>query len=219
MAPSASVFKLVTAAALVDKGATAQTRECFARSAEQRVVASDLEVDPLRDKWCMSLATAMGKSENAVFARLAHEKLDRPSLESTAHALGWAEPLSFDVSVQPSKLEVPDDALGFARTAAGFWNTTLSPLHAAVLSATIARGGVAMRPRIVARITTEAGHVDYEAPREPETHRVLGDEVAQRPHDDDGAHHHRRHELQGVSRCPPHALRRRPRCGEDRHPE
>jgi cell division protein FtsI/penicillin-binding protein 2 len=179
IAPSASVFKLVTAAALVDKGATAQTRECFARSAEQRVLASDLEVDPLRDKWCMSLATAMGKSENAVFARLAHEKLDRPSLESAAHALGWGEALQFDVPVQPSKLDVPDDALGFARTAAGFWNTTLSPLHAAAVSATIARGGVAVRPHIVARITTETGQVDYEAPREPESHRALGEGAAQ----------------------------------------
>jgi cell division protein FtsI/penicillin-binding protein 2 len=180
VAPSASVFKLVTAAALVEKGATAQTRECFARSAEQRVLASDLEVDPLRDKWCMSLATAMGKSENAVFARLAHEKLDHASLETAARSLGWGEPLAFDVPVQPSKLEVPDDALGFARTAAGFWNTTLSPLHAAVLSATIARGGDVVRPHIVARVTSETGRVEYEAPREPESRtRAISDVAAQ----------------------------------------
>ena len=63
-APSASVFKLVTATALVEKeGATPDTRECFARSAEQRVLAQDLVVDPLRDKWCMTLATAMGKAK------------------------------------------------------------------------------------------------------------------------------------------------------------
>jgi peptidoglycan glycosyltransferase len=178
-APSASVFKLVTAAALVEKGdAGPQTRECFHRAAEQRVIASDLINDPLRDKWCMSLATAMGKSENAVFARLAHDKLDKASLEAAAHALGWGTPLAFDVSVQASKLEVPDDSLGFARTAAGFWNTTLSPLHGAVLASTIARGGDAIRPRIVARVTTETGKVEYEA-REPETHRAFSDGVAQ----------------------------------------
>ncbi len=181
-APSASVFKIVTATALVEKdGATPQTRECFARSAEQRVNAADLVVDPLRDKWCMTLATAMGKSENAVFARMAHEHLDRASLENAAHALGYGAPLAFDVPVQPSKLEVPNnegDALGFARTAAGFWNTTLSPLHAAELSAIIARNGEAIRPHVVARITDDAGHVEYEAARDTETHRAISPAAA-----------------------------------------
>jgi cell division protein FtsI/penicillin-binding protein 2 len=179
-APSASVFKLVTAAALVEKeGVTPQTRECFPRSAEQRVLASDLVNDPLRDKWCMTLATAMGKSENAVFARLAHDKLDKASLETAAHALGYGAPMSFDVPVMPSKLEVPDEPLASARTAAGFWNTTLSPLHAATISATIARDGEFVHPHIVARVTTEAGHVEYEAPPAPEARRALSEGAAQ----------------------------------------
>jgi len=182
-APSASVFKIVTAAALVEKdGANAQTRECFARSAEQRVVASDLVVDPLRDKWCMTLATAMGKSENAVFARMAHDHLDQASLETAARALGYGAPIAFDVAVQPSKLEVPKnegaDALGFARTAAGFWNTTLSPLHAAEIAATVARNGEAIRPHVVARVTDDAGHVEYEA-RDPETRRAISPAAAE----------------------------------------
>ncbi len=179
-APSASVFKIITASALVEKdGATAQTRECFPRSAEQRVLASDLVNDPLRDKWCMSLATAMGKSENAVFARLAHDKLDKASLENAAHALGYGVPLAFDVPVQTSKLEVPEEPLGFARTAAGFWNTTLSPIHAATISATIARDGDMIRPHIVARITSDTGRVEYEAPAKAESHRAVTEAAAQ----------------------------------------
>ena len=183
-APSASVFKIVTAAALVEKdGATPQTRECFARSAEQRVLAIDLVNDPLRDKWCMTLATAMGKSENAVFARMAHDHLDKASLENAARALGYGAPIAFDVPVQPSKLDVPDnangDALGFARTAAGFWNTTLSPLHAAEISAIVARDGEAIRPHIVARVTNDVGQVEYEAARDEETHRAISPAAAQ----------------------------------------
>ncbi len=178
--PSASVFKIITASALVEKdGASADTRECFPRSAEQRILASDLINDPLRDKWCMTLATAMGKSENAVFARLAHDKLDKGSLENAARALGYGAPIAFDVPVQPSKLEVPEDSLGFARTAAGFWNTTLSPIHAATLSATIARDGDMVRPHIVARVTSETGRVEYEAPPKAESHRAISETAAQ----------------------------------------
>ena len=182
-APSASVFKLVTATALVEKdGIGPDTRACFPRSAGQRIIASDLVVDPLRDKWCESVATAMGKSENAVFARFAHEKLDKATLEETAHAFGYGAPIAFDVPVQPGKLEIPDnvgDALGFARTAAGFWNTTLSPLQAAFMSATVARDGEAIRPRIVARITDGAGKVEWQAPAAPETHRAMSEPAAQ----------------------------------------
>jgi cell division protein FtsI/penicillin-binding protein 2 len=177
-APSASVFKLVTASALVEKdGATPQTRECFPRSAEQRVLASDLVNDPLRDKWCMTLATAMGKSENAVFARMAHDHLDKATLENAARALGYGAPIAFDVPVQPSKLEIPEEPLAFARTAAGFWNTTLSPIHAATMSATIARDGDMIRPHIVARITSDTGRVEYEA--KPESHRAITETAAQ----------------------------------------
>ena len=41
--------------------------------------------------------------------------------------------------MQPSAARFPDDTLGVARTAAGFWNTTLSPMHAVWLAGTIAR--------------------------------------------------------------------------------
>lgn len=177
-APSASVFKLVTASALVEKdGATPQTRECFPRSAEQRVVASDLIRDPLRDKWCMTLATAMGKSENAVFARMAHDHLDKASLENAARNLGYGAPIAFDVPVQPSKLEIPEEPLQFSRTAAGFWNTTLSPIHAALISATVARDGDMPRAHVVARVTAEGGRVEYEA--KPESHRAITEAAAQ----------------------------------------
>ena len=183
-APSASVFKIVTATALVEKaGVGPDTRACFPRSAGQRIVGSDLIVDPLRDKWCESVATAMGKSENAVFARLAQEKLDEPTLEATARELGYGTPIAFDVPVQPGKLEIPqnagDTALAFARTAAGFWNTTLSPLQAAFISATVARSGESIRPHIVARVTSASGAPEWEAPATPETHRAMTEAAAQ----------------------------------------
>jgi peptidoglycan glycosyltransferase len=182
-APSASVFKLVTASALVEKvGLGPDTRECFPRSAQQRIVTSDLVVDPLRDKWCMSLATAMGKSENAVFARLAHVNLDKAAIDGVARALGYGTPIAFDVPVQPGDLDLVDNdegtALRFARTAAGFWHTTLSPLQAAEMSAVMARGGTAVRPYIVARITSASGHVEYQAPAQPATHPAISEDAA-----------------------------------------
>jgi peptidoglycan glycosyltransferase len=157
-APAASVFKIVTASALVESaGLTVDTRQCYS-GGEQKLLPSDLVDDPLRDKWCVTLAGAMGRSINAVFAKLAEKHLTPAKLEETAHAMGFGSPLAFDVPVAASSIKVPEDKLGFARTAAGFWNTTLSPLHALWLSATVARGGEAVRPVIVRSVKSKDGH-------------------------------------------------------------
>jgi peptidoglycan glycosyltransferase len=164
-APAASVFKIVTASALIETaGLTPDTRQCYA-GGEQRILPSDLVDDALRDRWCVTLAGAMGRSINAVFARLAERHLTPRKLDDTAHLLGFGEALPFDVEVAPSTIRVPDDGLGFARTAAGFWNTTLSPLHAVWLSAALARGGESVRPMIVRSVKSAGGHeVDRAAP-------------------------------------------------------
>ena len=162
-APAASVFKIVTASALVEQaGATADQRECYS-GGEQRLTEKDLVPDPKRDKWCTTLGGAMGRSLNTVFARLALKHLKPASLEAQAKAYSFGGTLPFDVAVQPSAEHFPEDTLGFARTAAGFWNTTLSPIHAAWLSATVARGGEPIRPVIVSEVANESGKVTWTA--------------------------------------------------------
>ena len=178
-APAASVFKIVTASALVEQaGATAEQRECFS-GGEQRIVEKDLESDPKRDRWCTTLAGAMGRSINTVFARLALRLLKPAQLEAQAKALGFGGVLPFDVPVQMSAEHFPEDRLGFARTAAGFWNTTLSPLHAAWLSATMARGGEPIRPVLVSEVADEAGKVVWTASTGLSQKRVLKEKTAE----------------------------------------
>ena len=177
-APAASVFKVVTSTALLDHaGLTPDTRQCYS-GGEQRIEPVNLEEDPARDRWCATLATALGRSLNVVFARRALHDLKREDLASTARAYGFNEPVPFDVPVQPSKLEIPDDALGYARTAAGFWNSTLSPLEAAWMSATVARRGEAVRPSIVESVDDVAsGKTVWSAPEPSVVRRVSRESV------------------------------------------
>ncbi|MBX3208361.1 MAG: penicillin-binding protein [Labilithrix sp.] len=176
-APAASVFKIVTATSLVENvGATPDQRECYS-GGEQRLTAHDLVPDPRRDRWCTTLAGAMGRSINTVFARLALANLKPAELEATARSLGFGSALPFDVPVQPSAIKFPDDQLGFARTAAGFWNTTLSPIHAAWLGAAIARGGEPVRPVLVNEIVDD-GKVVWSAPSSLAQKRVMKADTA-----------------------------------------
>lgn len=178
--PAASVFKIVTGSTLVENaGLDANTRECYAGGGEQRIVKSDLVVDPIRDRWCVSLGNAMGRSTNAVFARLALRDLQPKQLDDMARALGFGEPIPFDVEVQKSDVAVPEgDDLGFARTAAGFWNTTLSPFHAAWLSATVARGGEMPKPFIVREVKDKSGAIVYVAPAPSVVRRAMKPDTA-----------------------------------------
>lgn len=166
-APAASVFKIITASALVEQaGLSADTRQCY-WGGEQRIDPINLVDDPKRDKWCATLAEAMGRSLNTVFARLASKHLDGKKLAAQAHAYGFGTDFAFDVPVAPSTLEVPDDPLGFARTSAGFWHSTLSPLEAAELAMTVANRGQGVKPYVVDKVVDETGVLYKAAVRTP----------------------------------------------------
>ena len=155
-APSASLFKIVTAAALLSKGVPASHRVCYQASL-QRPSLEDVRGEAPQDE-CSDLATAFGRSANPVFARLANEHLSQAELAEWASRFGYNEPIPFEIPVEISRADIPVDPLERAHTAAGFWNTHLSPLHAAMLSASISAGGVMMRPSLVEFITDADGN-------------------------------------------------------------
>ena len=165
--PTASVFKVVTAAALVDAGVDVDEEVCF-RGGAGRIVMRHLEDDPGAPR-CAALPEAMGGSINAVFARLADRHLDVPTLSRYASAFGFGQRLPFDVATRPSPGEVPADRLERARTAAGFWHMHMSPLHGALIAATIANDGEMPRAGLVERVDDVAGDVHYQF--EPRVHR------------------------------------------------
>jgi cell division protein FtsI/penicillin-binding protein 2 len=157
-APAASVFKLVTTAALYEKtDVTPSERVCVAggmRSIERR------HLDPPRDGdiHCGPFFQALGHSRNAVYAQLATHRLMRADLIEVAERIGFNGRIPFDFKAALGTLDVPYEDLEFARAAAGFRGSTLTPLGGAYLASVIATGGLAPRLRIVERAD------DYAAP-------------------------------------------------------
>jgi cell division protein FtsI/penicillin-binding protein 2 len=151
-APAASVFKVVTAATLVEEaGLNAKTEQCY-HGGKSRILQSELEDDPREDKWCASMASALGRSINVVFAKLAQKHLTPEQITTMGGAFGFGAPIPFVVQNEAPRIEIPAEPLEFARAAAGFWHTTLSPLAGALLAQTVANGGVSLQPRIVASV-------------------------------------------------------------------
>ncbi len=166
--PTASVFKVITASALVDAGIGGDRRVCYA-GGSSRLLARHLE-DRDSDRQCATLSEAMGRSINAVFAKLADRHLDGATIERYASAFGFGHALPFDLPTRPSPMEVPSDRLERARTAAGFWHMHMSPLHGALIASTIANGGMMPRAGIVERAVNGRGE---------ETHRFEAQDYRQ----------------------------------------
>jgi peptidoglycan glycosyltransferase len=150
-APAASVFKIVSAAALVSEGGVSSTTKTCYHGGVSSILPDNLIDMPIIDRRCDTLAYGLGKSQNAILAKLATRHLDADKLARVGRAFGFGETIPFELPVEPSHLDVPSDALEFARTAAGFWHSTLSPLHGALLAAAIANHGAMPAPTLVDR--------------------------------------------------------------------
>jgi cell division protein FtsI/penicillin-binding protein 2 len=176
-APAASVFKLVTTAALLDAGVRPDARVCY-HGGVHSLEADNLAPARRRDDRCGTLTYGLAKSQNAIVGRLAHEHLDQAHLGEIAAALGFGAAPSLELPVQPSTLTLPSEPLAFARTAAGFWQSALSPLHGALLAATIARGGRTLPAHLVARVVDGRGReLPVAAPADEA--RAIGRETAE----------------------------------------
>src|SRR6266704_1749563 len=80
---AASIFKIVTAAALLERGVDPQESICF-HGGQHRLDERLLADDPRRDGSCLTLAKAFSHSANVVFAKLADRTLAPAELRAEA---------------------------------------------------------------------------------------------------------------------------------------
>jgi penicillin-binding protein A len=163
--PAASVFKVVTSSALIDAGVGPETRVCYGGGAS-KLQPVDLIDNPRHDGNCASLADALGHSINTVFAKLADRHLNAPTLQRYAAAYGFGRHLPFVIDVPPSPADIPSERMEFARSAAGFWHVHMSPLHAALIAATLANDGLMPSATLVDRVVEPDGRARTPAPRD-----------------------------------------------------
>jgi cell division protein FtsI/penicillin-binding protein 2 len=148
ISPAASIFKIVTAAALLEQGYSPDEPVCY-HGGNHRLAPMLLKDDVRRDSACLPLSTAFGHSANVVFAKLADRGLTPEVLRATAGRFLFNAAIPFPAPVETSRAEIPDDRFGLANTAAGFGEVRLSALHAAMLGAVIANHGVLVPPWLV----------------------------------------------------------------------
>ncbi len=158
--PMASLFKIIiAAAALEQKKVGPDTVVLFnGRSCSENPKA--WFVRPGKRNQQVDLTTAMSKSMNPVFGRLASEIVGRDDMMSMAARFGFNQQLFPGTPVQPSRAAEPQNDSQLKLMGAGLGRETkVSPLHAAAMMAAIANDGVMMLPILADRITNGGGDV------------------------------------------------------------
>lgn len=151
--PAASIFKLITGAAAIEKGKADPDTVINFSGGLYALSPRNWKDNPKRDKNKITLADAMGKSCNVAFAKVALKWLNSKDILRFAEKFGFNKPLGFELPVQTSHVTIENKESSIAKTAAGFGDVTLSPLHGVMIASAIANNGKMMAPRIIDRIS------------------------------------------------------------------
>lgn len=177
--PAASLFKLVTSAAALEQGGIDPLDQVRFRGGNYTLNQWNYKPNPKTDRRAMSVAEALGRSCNGVFARLALQNLNPQIIRSYSEAFGFNQDLGFSLPLPRSHASVPADDFGLSRTAAGFGEVFISPIHAAAAISAVANGGLLPRPLLIERVTDNQGYVKYRA-RSAALRRVVQRETARK---------------------------------------
>jgi peptidoglycan glycosyltransferase len=166
--PAASLFKIVAAAAAVEaRGMNPETPLTF-RGQKYTLYKSQLKENTAkkgrRSGTKTTLREAFSDSINPVFGKLGIHYLGSELITEYADRFLFNHLIPFDLPVAPSRYVKPMDDYALAEVACGFNKRTLiSPLHAGLITASIANGGTMMTPWLVRTVRNDAGEVLYRA--------------------------------------------------------
>ena len=158
--PSASIFKIVTAASAVDHCGFTPNSPMHFNGDRYTLYKRQLKNRTNRYTNTVSFKQAFAQSVDPVFGKIGEHHLGKPVLQKYADAFGFNEPLNFDIPIQPSHFQINDKPYHWAELASGFnRETTISPLHGAVMASAVLNGGRMVTPSIVDRIVDDQGKV------------------------------------------------------------
>lgn len=169
--PAASVFKTVTAAAAIDLGEV-KASTVLPYNGKTTTLYKKNVLSHRNNKWTRhdTLEESFSKSVNTVFARLGIFTVGGDRLKEYSERFQFNHPLDIDVPLQVSTIEMdPGEDWSIAETASGYTRgTNISPVHGALMAATVVNDGIMPMPRLVDAITDEYGIILFESePGEP----------------------------------------------------
>jgi len=168
--PAASVFKIVTAADLLEN--THVGNETQFKFAGRSTTLYKSQLKQADGRWARKtdFEHAFARSNNVIFGKAALENLSPTGLKKMAEKFGFNRPVIPFMKAQPSVFPMAVDQYNLAELASGLnVSTMISPVHGALIASIVANGGVMKQPVLLRRVATEAGLTQWESAPSSET--------------------------------------------------
>lgn len=150
--PPGSIFKLITAAALLEYG-----KQNFTAACAGSAVIDGQQINCTGKHGEVDLKEALVHSCNVYFAEAAQE-VGAGDLLAEAEKLLFNKSLLFgDLITAASVFEKGDNAANEARAAIGQYHDLITPLHACMIASCIANGGIMMEPKLLLNVSGGSG--------------------------------------------------------------
>ncbi|MGH3734277.1 MAG: peptidoglycan D,D-transpeptidase FtsI family protein [Micromonosporaceae bacterium] len=173
--PPGSTFKTVVAAAALQNGYSPSTQ--IPAGPRFKPEQTSVEIKNAHPSICpesqVSLEDALRESCNTGFAQLGI-KLGADKVKDTAREFGFEDQeLKVPLPVAPSRTgEIPDEP-SLAQSCIGQRDVRMTPLHGAMIAASVANGGRMMKPYLVEEVMEPQGVGTLETASESELRRPL----------------------------------------------
>lgn len=163
--PAASVFKVVTATAAVDKAGITPEHKIRYNGGAYTLYKKNVLSDKVT-RWTnvITLKDAFARSINTAFGRLSIENLHPADLNEYANRFMFNQEIPADFPVEMGVAYIPPDK-GFemAEAASGYnRNNRMSPVQGAMIAASVANDGQVVVPYLVNSVQDEKGQKIYE---------------------------------------------------------
>ena len=157
--PPGSAFKVVVAGAALETG-TVTPDSVFDCAGKLLVHGYTIYDFGKKTHGELTFSQALVLSCNITFAQVGL-KLGASSLTHYAEAFGWNKPIPFNLPTEPSKMQSPSsmDPVALASASFGQGQDLATPLQMAQVAATVANGGVVMKPYLVNEIQDYNGKI------------------------------------------------------------
>jgi peptidoglycan glycosyltransferase len=159
--PSASVFKVITAAAALEKDKSPNSLIPYA-GRNHTLYKSQLKEKVTGWKRITTLKEAFAKSINTVFGRIGIFSLGKDQMKDLSRRFWFNEAIPSELPLVTSKSANPESDYELAEMASGFTQeNTMSAIHGAMISAAIANDGQMMEPYFLNAAYLKSGKTIY----------------------------------------------------------
>lgn len=161
--PSASLFKIVTTADLLENADVDPSTKFSYRGRGTTLYKYQLKNKISRWTRWLSFKKAFAFSNNVIFGKAAITKTNGQSIFKTAFKFGFNKDLMTDFNLGPSQFIMPESQYQLAEMASGFnKKTVISPVHAATMVSVVANDGLFRNPKILKKVEIQGQELSYE---------------------------------------------------------